>query len=76
MRCEDKIVDRLGYWDQVQDFFKTAHQGWNPISLNRYRASLKDDGIAGQKIAVVHATGLIVSGRVANYAGRRIRDGR
>src|ERR1700690_1472007 len=59
---QDKIVDRLAYWDQVQDYFKSRYQGWNPISLTRYRASLANDGIAGDKIAVVHATGLIVSG--------------
>src|SRR6202167_4084043 len=29
-----KIVDRLGDWDQVQDFFKRRAGGWNPISLN------------------------------------------
>jgi protease IV len=59
---QDKIVDRLAYWDEVQDYFKFRYHGWNPISLTRYRASLGDDGIAGDKIAVVHATGLIVSG--------------
>jgi protease-4 len=59
---EDKIVDRLGYWDQVQDYFKSQHHEWNPISLDRYRGFLRDDGIGGPKIAVVHATGLIVSG--------------
>jgi protease IV len=57
---EDKIVDRLGYWDQVQNYFRSQGKGWNPISLNRYRGFLKGSG--GQKIAVVHATGLIVSG--------------
>ena len=59
---QDKIVDRLGYWDEVQDYFKLRYRGWNPISLNRYRTMLSDDGIGGNKIAVVHATGLIVSG--------------
>ena len=59
---EDKIVDRLGYWDQVQDYFKSRYRGWNPISVNRYRTFLSNDGIGGDKIAVVHATGLIVSG--------------
>jgi len=66
---EDKIVDRLGYWDQVQDYFKSQHHGWNPISLNRYRGFLKDDGIGGPKIAVVHATGLIVSGESQTTPG-------
>jgi protease-4 len=67
---EDKIVDRLGYWDQVQDYFKSGYHGWNPISLNRYRALLSgNDGIGGTKIAVVHATGLIVSGESQTTPG-------
>jgi protease IV len=57
---EDKLVDRLGYWDQVQNYFRSQGRGWNPISLNRYRGFVKGGG--GQKIAVVHATGLIMSG--------------
>src|SRR6202044_2550780 len=56
----NKIVDRLGYWDQLQDYFKNRAHGWNPLSLNRYRASLSNNGTT--RIAVVHATGLIVSG--------------
>ena len=54
------IVDRLGYWDQVQDYFKQHHRGWNPISLGNYRMFVETFG--GPDIAVVHATGLIVSG--------------
>jgi protease IV len=54
------IVDRLGYWDQVQDYFKQRRHGWNPISLGRYRMFLSTFG--GENVAVVHATGLIVSG--------------
>lgn len=54
------IVDRLGYWDQVQDYFRQRHHGWNPISLGRYRMFLSSLG--GETVAVVHATGLIVSG--------------
>jgi protease-4 len=64
---QDKIVDRLGYWDQVQDYFKSRWSGWNPISLNRYRGFLKVG--EGQEIAVVHATGLIVSGESQNGPG-------
>jgi protease IV len=63
----NKIVDRLGYWDQLQDYFKGRAQGWNPISLNRYRSSISSDGSA--RIAVVHATGLIVSGDSGNTPG-------
>src|SRR6202522_2312683 len=40
----NKIVDRLGYWDQLQDYFKGRAQGWNPVSLNRYRSSISNDG--------------------------------
>jgi protease-4 len=64
---QDKIVDRLGYWDQVQDYFRSRWSGWNPVSLNRYRGILKDG--EGPEIAVVHATGLIVSGESQNTPG-------
>jgi protease-4 len=57
-----KIVDRMAYWDQVQDFFKHRSGGWNPISLNQYRSAPAPPNFASDKIAVVHATGLIVSG--------------
>jgi len=57
-----KIVDKLGYWDQVQDFFKRRAGGWNPISLNSYRTSLNAPNFALEKIAIVYASGLIVSG--------------
>lgn len=56
-----KLVDRLAYWDQVQDYFKTRKGGWNPISLSRYRANASSS-FGGERIAVVTATGLIVSG--------------
>jgi len=58
---QDRVVDRLAYWDQVQDYFKRGrHGGWNPISLGRYRAFITS--IGGENVAVVQATGLIVSG--------------
>ncbi len=63
----NKIVDRLGYWDQVQSYFKKEDRGWNPISLNRYRPFVKNEG--GSEIAVVHATGLIVSGDSSTTPG-------
>ncbi len=56
-----KIVDRLGYWDQVQEFFKSRAGSWNPISLSRYRTFVPGV-LTGPQIAVIHATGLIVSG--------------
>jgi protease-4 len=65
---ENKLVDRLGYWDQVQDYFNKHGNGWNPVSLTRYRGFSGWSG-GGQKIAVVQATGLIVSGQSQNTAG-------
>jgi protease-4 len=59
-----KVVDKLAYWDQVQDYFK-AHTGdWNPLALTRYRTYLKASGgaLGGERIAVVEATGVILSG--------------
>jgi protease-4 len=64
---ESKIVDRLGYWDQVQDYFKSRGDSWNPVSLNHYRPFLNSPG--GERIAVVTATGLIVSGTSGNTPG-------
>jgi protease IV len=63
---ENKLVDRLAYWDQVQAFFKEKHE-WNPVSLGRYRTFLKTG--SGPEIAIVHATGLIVSGSSENTPG-------
>src|ERR1700683_208936 len=57
-----KIVDRVGYWDQVQDYFKKRGSGWNPVSLNAYRTTLGVPNFALDKIAIVYASGLIVSG--------------
>jgi len=63
-----KVVDKLAYWDEVQDYFR-AHAGdWSPIPLMRYRANLRSrgagmaGGLGGDAIAVVQATGLILSG--------------
>lgn len=64
---ESKLVDRLAYWDQVQGFFRERDKEWNPVSLNRYRSYFPAFG--GDKIAVVHATGLIVSGNSENTPG-------
>jgi protease-4 len=63
----NKLVDRLAYWDQVQSFFRDKNQAWNPVGLGRYRLELGDDGF--QKIAVVYASGLIVSGHSENSPG-------
>lgn len=60
----DKLVDRLAYWDQVQGFFEQKTGDWRPVELSTYRREVKNDGF--EKIAVVHASGLIVSGRSDN----------
>lgn len=54
------LVDRLAYWDQVQSYFRNRPGGWNELSLNRYRTMLPSP--SGERIAVVHVTGLIASG--------------
>lgn len=68
---ENKLVDRLGYWDQVEDYFKQlGHNDWNPVSLSRYRTLVNGDaGIGAQRVAIVHATGLIASGTSQNTPG-------
>lgn len=67
---EARVVDRLGYWDQVEDYFQEKGHTWNPISVNHYKMFFKDDGGFGEdSIAVVHATGLIASGSSQNTAG-------
>jgi len=61
---KDGLVDRLAYWDQVEDYFDDRPGGWNEISLNRYRATMPR--ASGAHIAVVHVTGLIASGDSGN----------
>jgi protease-4 len=59
-----KLADKLAYWDQVQDYFKSQAGDWNPVPLVRYRNYLKSSSVPlGDRIAVVHATGLILSGQ-------------
>jgi len=58
-----KLADKLAYWDEVQDYFKAQAGDWNPLALVRYRNYLKSSSPAlGNRIAVIHATGLILSG--------------
>lgn len=57
---KSKLVDKLAYWDEVQDFFHDRNGDWRPVNLARYHTEVKSEGTA--TIAVVHATGLIVSG--------------
>lgn len=54
------LVDRLAYWDQVQGYFRNRPGGWNELAMNRYRTMLPRS--SGDRIAVVHVTGLIASG--------------
>jgi protease-4 len=55
-----KLVDRLGYYDEVQKFFRDKAGKWQPVDLGRYVKQLKNEG--GDKIAVVTATGDILIG--------------
>jgi protease-4 len=63
----NKLVDKLAYWDEVQDYVKSQAKDWNPVSLTEYRGRVKNRGMT--RIAVVHATGLIVSGDSGNAPG-------
>lgn len=57
---KNKLVDRLAYYDEVQQFFREKNGEWRPVELGRYGKQLHPSGV--NKIAVVHATGLIVVG--------------
>lgn len=57
---KDKLVDRLAYWDEVQNYFSEKIGEWTPVPFSQYRMNLSDG--FGQRIAVVYATGEIVSG--------------
>jgi protease-4 len=58
--ADKKLVDRLAYWDQVQDYFGSFTGGWKPLDLGRYAATVRNG--SGPEIAVIYATGLIISG--------------
>ncbi len=62
---KNHLVDRTAYWDQVQEYFKDRGQGWEPVELGRYREHM-GDGIGTVRIAVIRASGLIVSGESGN----------
>ena len=57
---KSKLVDRLAYYDEVQQFFLDRNQDWRPVELAKYFKQIRNPG--SDKIAVVHATGLIVVG--------------
>lgn len=57
---QDKLVDRLAYWDEVQDFFRQKTGEWKPVGFAQYRHGLSDG--SGPRIAIIYASGEIVSG--------------
>lgn len=57
---QSKLVDHLGYWDQVEDYFRRKTGSWNPIDFAQYRQSLSDG--SGPQIAMIYASGEIISG--------------
>lgn len=57
---QNGLVDRLGYWDQVQEFFRRKTGSWNPAYFAQYRQDLSDGN--GPEIAIIYASGEIVSG--------------
>jgi protease-4 len=58
---ELRLVDRIAYWDEVQEFFKQKNKEWRPVELGRYLDEVDNSGF--DTIAVVHATGDIVVGK-------------
>lgn len=58
---DNQLVDRLAYWDEVQQFFKDKHREWHPVRLGRYVKEIENEG--DETIAVVHATGTIIVGK-------------
>jgi protease-4 len=62
---KNHLVDRTAYWDQVQEYFKDHGTGWEPVELGRYREHLGDP-FGMVRIAVIRASGLIVSGESGN----------
>jgi len=57
---DGKLVDKLGYYDDVQKYFRERTDRWQPVSLDRYVKQMKNEGT--YKIAVVNATGEILVG--------------
>jgi len=55
-----KLVDRLGYGDEVRSFFKNRAGKWQPVDLDRYVKQIKNEG--ADRIAVVAASGEILIG--------------
>ena len=62
---KNHLVDRAAYWDQLQQSFKDRGKGWRPVELSRYRESM-GESMGTVRIAVIRASGLIVSGESGN----------
>ena len=61
---DHKLVDKLAYWDDVQQYFDRKNGDWLPVDLAEYHKEIKNNG--SEEIAVVYATGTIVSGDSGN----------
>lgn len=57
---QKKLVDHLGYWDQIGEYFRRRTGSWNPTGFAQYRQTLSDG--SGPRIAIIYASGEIVSG--------------
>lgn len=57
---QNKLVDRLAYWDQVESYFRRKMGAWNPTGFSEYRQILSNG--SGPRIAIIYASGEIVSG--------------
>ncbi len=55
-----KLVDRLGYYDEVQKYFRERTDRWQPVGLDRYVKQMRNEG--NSKIAVITASGEILVG--------------
>lgn len=64
-----KLVDKLAYWDEVEQELKSLSKNTNKdllVSLNKYSKSIKETGEFGSdRIAVIYAQGNIVDGQGA-----------
>ncbi len=56
----NKLVDKLAFWDEVQQYFDDKNGDWMPVDLADYHKEIRNNG--SEEIAVVYATGTIVSG--------------
>ena len=60
-----RLVDRIGYEDEMSDFVKQKNHGsGNHLSVREY--ARRTEGEAGTKLAVIYATGMILPGRSGN----------